>query len=125
MYFTPRKNSIFLGFYFSCLNLIQTFVSSDDSYETIIGELRNANEPIYFNIYEFTNPFLCDELVRAPHRNVSVNIFLEGSPIEVYLFIFIHGLFYGYSNVEMRPIGDWLNLVLNLWFMYINEINVK
>ena len=60
---------------------ITTFVSPDNSFETIVTELHKANESIYFNIYEFTNPFLCDELVRALHRNVSVNIFLEGSPI--------------------------------------------
>ncbi len=60
---------------------IQTFVSPDSSFETIVSELRKANESIYFNIYEFTNPFLCDELVAALRRNVSVNIFLEGSPV--------------------------------------------
>jgi len=60
---------------------VRTFVSPDCSFETIVSELRKANESIYFNIYEFTNPFLCDELVAALRRNVSVNIFLEGSPI--------------------------------------------
>ena len=60
---------------------IQTFVSPDNSFETIVNELQKANESIYFNIYEFTNPFLCDELVDALRRDVSVNIFLEGSPI--------------------------------------------
>jgi len=60
---------------------ITTFVSPDCSFQTIVNELRKANESIYFNIYEFTNPFLCDELVDALKRNVSVNIFVEGSPI--------------------------------------------
>jgi phosphatidylserine/phosphatidylglycerophosphate/cardiolipin synthase-like enzyme len=60
---------------------ISTFVSPDCSYETIVKELKNANESIYLNIYEFTSPFLCDELIKALLRNVSVNIFLEGSPI--------------------------------------------
>ena len=60
---------------------IKTFVSPDCSFETIANELRKANKSIYFNIYEFTNPFLCDELVAALKRNVSVNIFLEGSPV--------------------------------------------
>ena len=60
---------------------INTFVSPDNSYQTIINELRNANESIFLNIYEFTNSFLCDELVAALRRNVSVNLFLEGSPI--------------------------------------------
>jgi phosphatidylserine/phosphatidylglycerophosphate/cardiolipin synthase-like enzyme len=60
---------------------IRTFVSPDCSFETITSELKKANESIYFNIYEFTNPFLCDELISALKRNVSVNIFLEGSPV--------------------------------------------
>ena len=60
---------------------INTFVSPDCSFQTIVEELRDANESIYFNIYEFTNPFLCDELVAALKRNVSVHVFAEGSPI--------------------------------------------
>jgi len=66
---------------FSISGEITTFVSPDSSYETIENELKNANESIYLNIYEFTSPFLCDELIKALLRNVSVNIFLEGSPI--------------------------------------------
>lgn len=60
---------------------INTFVSPDCSFNTIVNELRSANESIFINIYEFTDPFLCDELIAALLRNVSVNIFLEGSPI--------------------------------------------
>ena len=60
---------------------IKTFVSPDCSYETIINEIRSARESIYLNIYEFTHPLLCDELINALLRNVSINIFLEGSPI--------------------------------------------
>jgi phosphatidylserine/phosphatidylglycerophosphate/cardiolipin synthase-like enzyme len=60
---------------------IKTFVSPDNSFDAIVNELRKANESIYFNIYEFTNPFLSDELIGALRRNVSVNIFVEGSPV--------------------------------------------
>ncbi|KYK33663.1 MAG: hypothetical protein AYK22_06325 [Thermoplasmatales archaeon SG8-52-3] len=60
---------------------IITFSSPDCSYQTILKEIQSANESIYLNIYEFTSPFLCDELIKALLRNVSVNIFLEGSPI--------------------------------------------
>jgi cardiolipin synthase len=60
---------------------ITTFVSPDCSFQTIVNELRKANESIYFNIYEFTNPFLCDELVDALKRNVSIHVFVEGSPV--------------------------------------------
>jgi len=60
---------------------ITTFVSPDCSYDTIRRELENATDTILFNIYEFTNPFLCDMLVNALKRNVNVCIFVEGSPI--------------------------------------------
>jgi len=60
---------------------ITTFVSPDCSYHAITNEIRNANDSIFLNIYEFTNPFLCEELIKALIREVSVKIFLEGSPI--------------------------------------------
>jgi cardiolipin synthase len=60
---------------------ITTFVSPDNSYETIVNELRNAQFSIDMNMYEFTNPFLCDELLAALKRNVTVHLFMEGSPI--------------------------------------------
>lgn len=71
---------------FSLVNItfsgeVKTFVSPDCSFKAIVDEIRKANESIYFNIYEFTNPFLCNELVAALRRNVSVNIFVEASPI--------------------------------------------
>jgi phosphatidylserine/phosphatidylglycerophosphate/cardiolipin synthase-like enzyme len=59
---------------------VTTFVSPDNSFETITGELRKATRSIYFNIYEFTNPFLCDELIALLDRKVEVTVFLEGSP---------------------------------------------
>lgn len=60
---------------------LKTFISPDCSYKTIVDELRKANKSIYLNIYEFTNPFLCDELIYALKRNISVHIFLEGGPV--------------------------------------------
>ena len=81
----PRRYGIgqsdFPYVHLSVTGEITTFVSPDCSFKTIVDELRNASESIYFNIYEFTNPFLCDELVAALKRNVSVNVFLEGSPV--------------------------------------------
>ena len=59
---------------------VTTFVSPDNSFETITSELRKATRSIYCNIYEFTNPFLCDELIAALDRKVAVTVFLEGSP---------------------------------------------
>ncbi len=60
---------------------ITMFVSPDNSYETIINELRNAGSSIDINLYEFSNPFLYQELVDALQRNVAVRMFMEGSPI--------------------------------------------
>lgn len=60
---------------------IITFVSPDNSYETIADELRKARLSIDVNMYEFTNPFLYKELVDALERNVKVRLFMEGSPI--------------------------------------------
>jgi cardiolipin synthase len=60
---------------------ITTFVSPDNSCDTITNELRNAHYSIDINMYEFTNPFLYKELIDALKRNVTVRLFMEGSPI--------------------------------------------
>jgi len=60
---------------------ITTFLSPDCSYKVIKQYVRNATSSISFNIYEFTNPYLCDILIDALKRNIDVRIFLEGSPI--------------------------------------------
>ena len=60
---------------------ITTFVSPDSSFTAIVNELQSAKESIYCNLYEFTNPFLCDELIAALQRNIKVYLFLEGFPI--------------------------------------------
>jgi phosphatidylserine/phosphatidylglycerophosphate/cardiolipin synthase-like enzyme len=57
------------------------FVSPDCSYKTIVDELGKARESIYLNMYEFTDPFLCEELIFVLKRNVSVFIFVEGAPV--------------------------------------------
>ena len=60
---------------------ITTFISPDCSYNAIKNELEKSNKSIYLNIYEFSNPYLCNLLIDALLRNVSVNILLEGSPV--------------------------------------------
>ncbi len=60
---------------------IQTFVSPDSSFKTIIEYLKSSKESIYLNIYEITSPYLCDELIKLLIRNVSVNLLIEGSPV--------------------------------------------
>ncbi|MEM0466727.1 MAG: phospholipase D-like domain-containing protein [Candidatus Thermoplasmatota archaeon] len=60
---------------------VTTFVSPDCSYFAVCNELRNATKSIVLNMYEFTNPSLGDELLAALQRNISVRIFMEGSPV--------------------------------------------
>ncbi|MFH1101978.1 MAG: phospholipase D-like domain-containing protein [Methanobacteriota archaeon] len=60
---------------------ITTFVSPDCSYPAITKELRNATHTISLNMYEFTDPFLYQELIQALERQVTLNIFMEGSPV--------------------------------------------
>jgi len=60
---------------------IKTFVSPDSSYDAITSELKNASKCIYLNVYEFTSLSLCDEIINALIRNVTVNILLDGSPV--------------------------------------------
>jgi len=78
-YFIGQSN--FLKKEFEINGEITTFVSPDCSFNTIVNEIRNANETIFLNIYEFTDSFLCDELIKALLRDVSVKIYLEGGPI--------------------------------------------
>lgn len=78
---------------------ITTFISPDNSYQAITTQVNNAQESIYFNIYELTSPALVDTLINALKRNVKVFVFIEGSPIggicerEAYLLhkLHIHG----------------------------------
>lgn len=64
-----------------CTGEITTFVSPDCSYQCILEELRGAEEHIHLNMYEISHPDLCQALIDALKRNVSVTLFLEGSPI--------------------------------------------
>jgi len=59
---------------------ITTFVSPDCSYEVLSSIIRSANKSIYINMYEFTNPFLMDDIVKALDKNVSVKLLVEGLP---------------------------------------------
>ena len=60
---------------------ITLFVSPDNSYTTIVHMLQSAQRTIDVNLYEFTSPDLYSELVHALERNVTIRLFMEGSPI--------------------------------------------
>lgn len=67
------------------------FSSPDSSFDAVCEALDNATQYICLNLYEFTNTKLCDRLLAAIDRGVSVRLFLEGSPVggmnETQLFI--------------------------------------
>lgn len=65
----------------SFFGTITTFVSPDNSYETIVRELRNAHYSIDMNMYQFTNPFLYQELLDALQRNITVRLLMEDAPV--------------------------------------------
>ena len=65
----------------SCSGEVSLFVSPDASFAVIADELQKAQYSIDMNMYEFTNPFLYQELCDALKRNVTVRVFMEGSPI--------------------------------------------
>jgi cardiolipin synthase A/B len=66
---------------YHCEGEVIAFVSPDNSYQTIIDELRNARASIDINMYEFTSSFLYTELLHALQRNISVRLFMEGAPV--------------------------------------------
>ena len=65
----------------NCTGNVTTFVSPDCSYNAIKNELDQAEESIYINIYEIAHPDLCNTLIDALRRKVSVTLFIEGGPI--------------------------------------------
>ena len=72
--------SDFLPFRISATGNATLFSSPDSSFREISSEIENASKSIYLNMYEFTNPLLCDAVCRALERNVSVTVLLEGQP---------------------------------------------
>ncbi|MEM0493416.1 MAG: lamin tail domain-containing protein, partial [Candidatus Thermoplasmatota archaeon] len=57
------------------------FASPDTSFNTIREEIRKAEKSIILNMYEFTHPAICDDIIEALNRNISVKILIEGGPI--------------------------------------------
>ena len=70
------QSAIFTGVGPMCL-----FSSPDSSFDAVSETLDNATQYIWLNLYEFTNTRLCDRLLAAIDRGVSVHLFLEGSPV--------------------------------------------
>jgi len=66
---------------FSDVGPVCLFSSPDSSFEAVCEALDNATQYIWLNLYEFINTRLCDKLLDAIGRGVSVRLFLEGSPV--------------------------------------------
>jgi len=60
--------------------VVTSFVSPDCSFKVLSDLIRSANRSIYMNMYEFTNPWLMDEIIDALGRNVTIKLLIEGSP---------------------------------------------
>lgn len=60
---------------------ITTFVSPDCSFDIISSMILSAEQSIYLNMYEFTNPFLYEAVLNRLQNNVSVRILMEESPV--------------------------------------------
>ncbi|MCD6147631.1 MAG: lamin tail domain-containing protein [Thermoplasmata archaeon] len=72
--------SNFSPFHIQIKGNLTLFSSPDCSFSAISSEIEKAHNSIYLNLYEFTNPQLCDAICRALDRNISVTLLLEGQP---------------------------------------------
>lgn len=60
---------------------VTAFASPDCAYEVFSSTIESAKREILVNVYEFTNPAMAEDLIRARNRGVSVTVLLEGSPV--------------------------------------------
>lgn len=61
--------------------VVTAFVAPDCAYEIFSSAVASAEREILVNVYEFTNPAMAEDLVRARARGVSVTVLLEGGPV--------------------------------------------
>ncbi|HMA83379.1 MAG TPA: phospholipase D-like domain-containing protein, partial [Candidatus Thermoplasmatota archaeon] len=57
------------------------FISPDTSFSVVSTLIENTDSEILLNAYEFTSSEITDDLTDALHRNVSVSLLVEGSPV--------------------------------------------
>ncbi|MDN7024924.1 phospholipase [Methanoculleus sp. FWC-SCC1] len=60
---------------------ITAFVAPDCAREIFVQAVSSAESEILVNVYEFTDPGLAEELVRARQAGVNVTVLLEGGPV--------------------------------------------
>jgi len=60
---------------------VTAFAAPDCSYEVFSAAVAEAEREILANVYEFTDPAMAADLVRARERGVAVTVLLEGGPV--------------------------------------------
>jgi cardiolipin synthase len=60
---------------------VTAFVAPDCSYEIFSSAVARAGQEILVNVYEFTDPAMAADLIRARERGVAVTVLLEGGPV--------------------------------------------
>lgn len=57
------------------------FTAPDCAYEVFSSTVASAEREILVNVYEFTDPGMAEDLIRARERGVAVTVLLEGGPV--------------------------------------------
>ena len=60
---------------------VTAFVAPDCAYEIFADVIASAEREILVNVYEFTDPVMAEDLIRASERGVAVTVLLEGGPV--------------------------------------------
>ncbi len=60
---------------------VTAFVAPDCSYDLFSEAIASAEREILVNIYEFTDPAMANDLIRAHERGAAVTVLLEGGPV--------------------------------------------
>ncbi len=60
---------------------VTAFAAPDCSYEVFSAAVAAAERKILVNVYEFTDPAMAADLIRARERGVAVTVLLEGGPV--------------------------------------------
>ena len=60
---------------------VTAFAAPDCAYDVFSAAVASAEREVLVNIYEFTDPAMADDLVRAHERGAAVTVLLEGGPV--------------------------------------------
>lgn len=60
---------------------VTAFVAPDCAYDVFSAAVASAEREILVNVYEFTDPEMAADLIRARERGAAVTVLLEGGPV--------------------------------------------